>query len=196
MDHGLNQLQSSAFIIVFVCFAEQQGSREKGFHYETNAEISDFNDNTSNSHISASTSEGFADHLEDCTKRYRNLHEDSISSLRKECIDNSDANKLTDAKVSVKDDLLEEKVFPKFSKVKKIKTKYGKVKIHYTEDLSKAEQDRIVKNAEEMLLQNAKQNELAERRRQIKARGGFGRRIANFFRRLSCCRNSDKKYLY
>jgi hypothetical protein len=179
--------------IIFVCFAEQR--LEKGFKYETNAKFSDFNDNTSNSHISASTSDvkSFADHLEECTNRYRNLHEDSISSLRKECIDNCDANKLTDAKVSVKDDLMEKKVFPKVSKVKKIKTKYGKVKVDFTEDLSKAELESIVKNAVE-ISKNAKQNELAESRRQKETRGGFGTRIANFFRRLSCCRNSDKKY--
>ena len=138
----------------------------------------------------------FTKHLEDCANKYRSLHEDSISSLRAECIENSSVNKLTDFKILDKTDELKEEVFPKFSKVKKIKTKYGKVKIHYSDTLSQEELERMVKEAEE-LLKIAKQKKLEDKKKQKEMRNkterSFGARIGEFFRRLSCCKiNTDE----
>ena len=137
----------------------------------------------------------FTKHLEDCTNRYRCLHGNSISDLRAECIKLSSVNKLTDIKVLDKTDELKGKVFPKYSKVKKIKTKYGKVKIHYSDTLSKEEREKLVKEAEEML-KIAKQKKLEDKKKQKEMRNkrerSFGSRIGDFFRRLSCCKiNTD-----
>ena len=193
--------QEAIYLFIFFLYsAKTKINEEINFQNVTEADIFDSicDENLPNTRTGAESPDitSFTKHLEDCANKYRCLHEDSISSLRAECIENSSVNKLTDFKILDKTDELKGKVFPKFSKVKKIKTKYGKVKIHYSDTLSKEEREKLVKEAEEML-KIAKQKKLEDKKKQKEMRNkrerSFGARIGDFFRRLSCCKINQEE---
>jgi hypothetical protein len=136
----------------------------------------------------------FKDNLNECSNKNWPLQERDSNTRVSDFDDNSFGEVVTEVNDLGKPDLLKGEMFPKFSNVKKIKTRYGKVKIHYTDSLDADKEERIVEESVK-LLKRFKDEDIEVKKMQKEdklQRQNNGSSIGNCFRCISCDDRADE----